>query len=235
MSLRIAGFNRTSLLDWDGCVAAVIYLQGCNFRCGYCHNPPLLPLEPELDEMPLQEVLEYLSEHRDFIDGVVVTGGEPTIHADLHMLLRQLRAIGMKTKVDTNGSNPSMLEDLICGGLVDFIAMDVKAPLDERYSRVAGVGVDLGKIAGSISLLKKGEVDYEFRTTVVPFFIQEKEVEEIAAAIAGSRRFVLHQFRPERCLDPRLAELDPYAEERVHAMAEIARRCVPRVVVRGVN
>jgi pyruvate formate lyase activating enzyme len=233
MSARIVGFNRTSLLDWDGCVAATIYLQGCNLRCGYCHNPQLLPMTSDLEEVPLQLVLDYVTEHRDFVDGVVVTGGEPTIHADLFSLLKQLRATGVKTKLDTNGTNPEMLEDLLGAGMLDFVAMDVKAPLDERYAKLTGVEVDLEALRRSIALLKKGNVDYEFRTTIVPFYIQEKEVSDIAVAIEGAKKYALHQFRKGHSVDSRLSVLDPYPDDRIRLMADIAKKHVRRVVIRG--
>lgn len=233
MSARIVGFNRTSLLDWDGFVATTIYLQGCNLRCGYCHNPQLLPPTSDLEEVPLQLVLDYVTEHKDFVDGVVVTGGEPTIHADLFSILKRIRATGMKTKLDTNGTNPDMLEDLLGAGMLDFVAMDIKAPLDERYAKVTGVEVDLESIRRSIALLKEGGIDYEFRTTVIPFYIQEKEVDDIATAIAGAKKFALHQFRKGHSLDPRLSVLDPYPDDRIRLMADIAKKHVRRVVIRG--
>jgi pyruvate formate lyase activating enzyme len=233
MGMKIVGFNRTSLLDWDGCVAATVYLQGCNLRCGYCHNPQLLPLTSDLEEIPLAEVLEYVEENKDFIDGVVVTGGEPTIHPDLPSLLKKIRAAGMMTKLDTNGTNPEMLQDLIDAGMLDFVAMDIKAPLDERYAKVTGVEVDLDKVRRSISMLKKGDVDYEFRTTIIPFYIQEKEISDIAQEIAGSKKYALHQFRKGHSLDARLSMLDPYPDERVRLMGDIAKKHVRRVVIRG--
>ena len=128
---RIAGFNRTSLLDWDGCVTAVIYLPSCNFRCPFCHNRELV-LTPEVyEDVPLEFVEDYISENREFLDGIVITGGEPTIHRDLPELVKRIKALGMKVKLDTNGTNPEMLKDLIDAGLIDYVAMDLKAPLDE--------------------------------------------------------------------------------------------------------
>jgi pyruvate formate lyase activating enzyme len=233
MGMKIVGFNRTSLLDWDGCVAATVYLQGCNLRCGYCHNPQLLPLTSDLDEVPLAEVLEYVEENKDFVDGVVVTGGEPTIHQDLPSLLKKIRAVGMMTKLDTNGTNPEMLQDLMDAGLLDFVAMDIKAPLDERYAKVTGVEVDLDKVRRSIAMLKKGDVDYEFRTTIIPFYIQEKDISDIAMDIAGAKKYALHQFRKGHSLDARLSLLDPYPDERVRLMGDIAKKHVRRIVIRG--
>ncbi|MDD1746376.1 MAG: anaerobic ribonucleoside-triphosphate reductase activating protein, partial [Methanomassiliicoccales archaeon] len=164
---RIAGFNRTSLLDWDGCVSAVIYLPGCNFRCPFCHNRELV-LTPEVyEEIPLEFIEEYVRENSEFLDGIVVTGGEPTIHRDLPELVKRIKALGMKVKLDTNGTNPEMLKDLIYAGLLDYVAMDLKAPLDESYDDLAGAKVDLSKVKRSIEIIMGSGIDYEFRTTMV--------------------------------------------------------------------
>src|SRR5690554_4050368 len=123
--MRIIGFIKTSLLDWDGHVVASIYLPECNFRCPFCHNRDVV-LDPEsYDEVPWDEIEEFILEHNDFLDGVVVTGGEPTLHDDLPDLLRRIKSLGVKVKLDTNGSNPDMLKDLIDAGLVDYVAMDI--------------------------------------------------------------------------------------------------------------
>jgi len=167
----IKGFNRMSLVDWDGMVAATLYLPSCNFRCPYCHNAPLVLLPDQYGSIPLKEVLPYITEHKDFLDGAVITGGEPCMHSTTPELATELKNAGMRIKIDTNGSFPDMLESLIKEDLVDYVAMDIKAPLDfDSYSKSAGITDRrlIDRVRGSIDLLMDGEIDYEFRTTVVP-------------------------------------------------------------------
>jgi pyruvate formate lyase activating enzyme len=231
--MRIVGFNKTSLLDWDGHVVAVIYLPGCNFRCLYCHNRDIVLAPEVMEEVPFEVIEEYVRENNEFLDGLVVTGGEPTVHKDLPALLAKLRELGMKIKLDTNGSDPDMLQDLIDAGLVDYVALDIKAPLDAKYDDVAGTIVPLDRIKRSIEVLGTSDIDYEFRTTVVPILLTPEDVERIAAYIGGSRRFALQQFRPQNTLDPSLLAVRPYSGPEVLAMAEKARQYVHKVVVRG--
>jgi pyruvate formate lyase activating enzyme len=231
--MRIVGFNKTSLLDWDGHVVAVIYLPGCNFRCPHCHNRDIVLESEALDEVPFEVVEEYVRENCGFLDGVVVTGGEPTIHRDLPALLARLKALNMKVKLDTNGSEPDMLQDLIDAGLVDYVALDIKAPLEAKYDDVAGARVPLDKIKRSIEVLRTSGIDHEFRTTVVPILLTPDDVERIAAYIGGARVYALQQFRPENTLDPHLSMVRPYPGPEVLAMAERARQYVRKVVVRG--
>ncbi len=231
--MRIVGFSKTSLLDWDGCVAATVYLPGCNFRCPACHNRDLV-LEPDsFAEIPLSTITEFIESNSEFLDGVVITGGEPTIHHDLPDLVRTLRKKGMRVKLDTNGSNPGMLEALIDEGLLDYVAMDLKGPLNEKYADVAGADGHLENVKRSIALLMSSGVDYEFRTTVVPIFLDKKDIESIAAYIGGAKKYALQQFRPRNTIDTRLTSLDPYPPEEIREMAEIARMYVRKVVIRG--
>ena len=231
--MKIAGFLKTSLLDWDGHVVANIYLSGCNFRCPFCHNGELVLDQQDLSEVPLADIIEYLRENSEFLDGVVITGGEPTLHPDLPDLIRELRKTGLKIKLDTNGSNPEMLKDLIESNLVDYIAMDIKAPLNSKYEDLIGCAAPLEKIKESISLTMRSGIDYEFRTTVVPILLTADDIELIAAFIGGSRKYALQQFRPGRCLDPNLNIIRPYGKGSMLGMAENAKLYVRKTVIRG--
>jgi len=231
--VRIAGFSKTSLLDWDGNVSAVIYLPGCNFRCPICHNRDLV-LEPDkFEEVPWDLIEGFISGNKEFLDGIVVTGGEPTIHRDLPELLRKLRRMGMRIKLDTNGSNPEMLQEIIDEGLIDAVAMDIKAPLDEKYEDVAGVKLDIEKIKRSIKIIMESKIEYEFRTTIVPVLLKDPDYERIAAYIGTARKYALQHFRPKNTLDPRFSGLDPSDEGKVRAIAERCKPYVKRVVIRG--
>ncbi|HHT75222.1 MAG: anaerobic ribonucleoside-triphosphate reductase activating protein [Methanomassiliicoccaceae archaeon] len=231
--MKIIGFIKTSLIDWDGHVAASIYLPGCNFRCPFCHNRDAV-LNPEIfDEVPWEEVEEFVRENGDFLDGVVVTGGEPTIHDDLPDLLRRIKALGVKVKLDTNGSNPRMLKDVIDAGLVDYVAMDIKAPLNEKYHDLAGTDAPLDDIKRSIEVLETSGIDHEYRTTLVPILLNASDIETIAAYIGGTKKYALQQFRPSRTLDPLMENASPMPRSQVKAIAENAKRYVRKVVIRG--
>ncbi len=231
--MKIIGFIKTSLLDWDGHVVASIYLPGCNFRCPFCHNRDVV-LDPDsYDEVPWEEVESFIREHNDFLDGVVVTGGEPTIHADLPDLIRRIKALGVKVKLDTNGSNPRMLRDLIDAGLIDYVAMDIKAPLNEKYDDLSGIPAPLDDIKRSIEILETSGIDHEYRTTLAPILLKAADIEAIAAYIGGAKKYALQQFRPQHTLDPHMENADPMPKAQVKAIAENAKRYVRTVVLRG--
>lgn len=233
--MRFAGFIKTTLLDWDGMVACTVYTPGCNFRCPFCHNRDIVLHPEEHQKIEEEAIFEYVEENRDFLDGVVISGGEPTMHADLYRFIRALRQKGMKIKLDTNGSNPDVLDDLLGAGLLDYVAMDVKALLEEdRYSMATGVKVDMDAIKRSISLIIDSGVDHEFRTTVVPHLVREEDPEQIAIALNRARRYVLQQFRPLVTLDENLGVLDPYTETKMLDMARKAKRHVRQLSLRGI-
>jgi pyruvate formate lyase activating enzyme len=234
MRTRIVGFAKTSLLDWDGKVATTVYLQGCNLRCPFCHNPDLVSVSAEVDEASWEVLKEYLEDNSDFLDGVVVTGGEATLNEDLPDLIRKIRALGLKVKLDTNGANPDMLQDLLQAGLLDCVAMDLKGPLDQQYSQVCGTEVDLEAIKRSIKLLMTSGIDYEFRTTVVPHYLNPGDIERMASFIGGAKKYALQQFKNDKTLDKRLGQIEPYSEAQILGMAETARKYVRKVIVRGI-
>jgi pyruvate formate lyase activating enzyme len=232
--MRIAGFVKTSLLDWDGKVSAVIYLPGCNFRCPFCHNRDLVLNPEQFEGIPFEIIAEYVSENTEFLDGIVITGGEPTLHHDLPELIKDVRALGMKVKLDTNGSNPDMVADLIRARLVDYIAMDLKAPVtQDKYSELIGVEAPLGQIKRSIELLMSSGVDYEFRTTVVPHMLGREDIERMAAYVGGARLLALQHFQPRNTINPALEVIKPVDEEKLREWAGLAKLCVRRVVIRG--
>lgn len=209
-----------SLLDWPGRIASVIFLPGCNFRCPFCHNHALV-LEPDsLEDIPIKEVIRNCRERAPWIDGIVVSGGEPTIHPWLPDMLEILKENDLCVKLDTNGSRPAVLMRLIKDGLVDHIAMDVKAPLDKNcYSIMAGVPVDIEAIRGSIDLLIFSGIEHTFRTTVVPGRITEADIVDIAGKLTGSSGLVLQNFKPEHALDPALRSVKIMPEEELQRLS----------------
>ncbi|MDR2865786.1 MAG: anaerobic ribonucleoside-triphosphate reductase activating protein [Methanomassiliicoccaceae archaeon] len=231
--MKIAGFIKTTLLDWDGLVACTVYLAGCNFRCPYCHNAEIVVNADAAERVDEDAVIAYIEEHSDFIDGVVVSGGEPLMNKDIGRFLKRLRSVGVKVKVDTNGMFPDMLDDLIGAGLIDMVAMDIKSSLNERYDMAAGSDTDLSKIRKSIDIVMNSGVDHEFRTTAVPVFVKEDDIRNICENIRGAKRYRIHQFRNKVTIDDSLSVLDPYPESKLTAMAEIAKEYVGDVKIRG--
>jgi len=200
--MRIGGVNPFSLSDFPGQVAAVVFTQGCNFRCPYCHNASLLSsLRP--DDLLIREerFLEFMQRRRGRLDGVAVCGGEPCIQPDLSRFLQRIKARGLLVKLDTNGSRPEILRKLLGKGLVDYIAMDVKAPL-QMYDRLCGVHVPVRRIKESIALIFSSGIEHEFRTTVVEPLLSPTDIKLIQQLVPSGSKHRLQEFRPEHALDP---------------------------------
>lgn len=229
----IKGFIENTMLDWEGRISAALFLPGCNFRCPYCHAGHLVSDAALLESIPIERVMASLMRNRDWIDGIVVSGGEPTLHEGLRELVELFRDAGLPVKLDTNGARPGVLRELVGAGLVEHVAMDVKAPLDDRYRETVGVDVDLDKVRASIGLLMEGDVSHEFRTTVCPVHTNAEDIEDLARDIEGAEVLFLQKFRPVNCLDESLNEVKPYNDEEMREFAERAARHVRRCVVRG--
>jgi len=232
--VKIAGFIKTTLLDWDGMVACTVYLAGCNLRCPCCHNGAIVINADSVEEIGEDHVLGYIGENTDFIDGVVVSGGEPLMNEDLGNFLKKLKKLGVKVKIDTNGMFPERLNDIIGAKLVDMVAMDVKSSLNERYSAAAGVSVNLDDIRKSIDIIINSGIDHEFRTTAVPILVKDEDIRNICRSIRGSKKYRIHQFRNKRTMDDSFSVLDPYPEAKLIEMAEIAKEHVRDVKIRGI-
>lgn len=201
-AVRLGGIQKQSLIDFPGRLSCVLFLTGCNLDCPYCHNPALARGEVPDPEAPgIEEAMDFLKWRRNFLDGVVISGGEPTIHPGLERLCADIRALGYPVKLDTNGSRPAVVERLIDRGLVDYIAMDVKThPLLYRHHFRSAC--DPAAFLESIRLVIDSGIDHEFRTTCVRPLVSPGIIDAIARLIAGARRFVLQQFRPSEILRP---------------------------------
>ncbi|MFA6170635.1 MAG: anaerobic ribonucleoside-triphosphate reductase activating protein [Candidatus Margulisiibacteriota bacterium] len=233
--LVIKGFLETSFVDWDGKIVAVVFLPYCNFRCPFCHNAGLVNQPDKYETIPVARIFSFLKEHTDFLDGVCITGGEPVLHVNQGLVefIEEIKKLPLLVKLDTNGTDPELIKRLLDRKLVDFIAMDVKAPLDERYYKLCGVETDLAKIKQSVALIIKSGIESEFRTTVVPNLLYLKDIEDLARGIKGAKKFVLQQFDPRNTLDPALAAYEPYPLEKLQEMADLAKRWVQNVQIRG--
>lgn len=225
--VEIKGFLETSLSDWPGKLCSVLFLPACNFRCPYCHNHALVFHPEQVATIPLEDILGRLRFLRNWIDGVCLTGGEPSLHTDLPVLIREIKRRRFLIKLDTNGSNPQKLEELIEAGEVDFVSMDVKAPLDSfRYSRAAGLPVQLEAILESIEILRRGKVDYEFRMTVVPGLHEEDDIQTLGNQLRVGPRFVLQNFNPENPLDPSFKNIAPYDPGRLRKIEREVQKMI---------
>lgn len=209
--LPIVGLQRLSLKDYPGKLCAKATVPGCNFRCPHCDRLDIVLDHQGMELIPEGEVLGHLYRVRGFLDGLCLGGGEPTLHNGLLSFVYRVKSIGSLVKLDTNGSRPKRIRKLMEEGVVDYIAMDVKAPL-ERYKEVVRYKVDVDAVRQSMRLLRRGAVDYEFRTTMVPGLIDGGDLEEIAQTLIGSKRFVIQQFEPGRTICPEFGDVKPYSE-----------------------
>lgn len=199
----IGGLQKNSFIDYPGMISCVLFLRGCNFRCPYCHNPDLVR-EPFTDDHPVEDikVFEMLENRRGLLDGVVITGGEPTLQKGLLSLCHKVKTLGYPIKLDTNGSRPDVLEDLLRHDVLDYVAMDVKTD-PSHYEALTRAPLDPTLLFGSIRLIMSSGLPYEFRTTCVRPFVDEGIMATIGKSIEGAMRYALQTFRrAERLLDP---------------------------------
>lgn len=236
--MEIKGVVDLSLVDWDGKLSSVIFLPGCNFRCPFCHNYGLV-LHPDKEKtIPFERVENYLKSKNDWLDGVCITGGEPTVHKDLPQFCSKLKDTGLPVKIDTNGTNPRMIEGLIEKELVDYVALDIKAPLTvEKYSKATGVDAKnfLRKVKETVAILLDSRIDYEFRTTCVPTIHNEKDIGEVSRHISGCKKYVLQKFDisiRKKTLNPTFSKLKPFTNEEMKAFVSAARKNVSNVKMR---
>jgi len=202
--MKIGGFQALTLSDFPGHIAAIVFTQGCNFRCPFCHNGPLLPLDrPAAELIDEGLVLDALKTRAAFLDGVVITGGEPTLQEDLRTFTKRIRTMRLKVKLDTNGSRPDVLADLLAGRLFDCVAMDIKAPF-AKYPQVTGVDAPVEAIRESIALLVADGTPCEFRTTFVPSLLSERDLDEIRSYLPDGAQHAVQAFLADNALDASL-------------------------------
>ena len=232
MTLPIKGLQKMSLIDYSPYTSCVVFLSGCNFRCGFCHNPELLV---EVDKTPTiseEDFFLFLKGREKWLDGVCITGGEPCLYEELPDFIKKIKNMGYKVKLDTNGTNPAMLKKLIDDKLIDYIAMDTKGSL-ERYDEIAGVKVDKEKIKESVKLIIEGRVDYEFRMTCVPGLVVKDDIDKVGKWLKGAKKFFIQQFRNKTCLDTRFEKVKPFSNEELEGFKEILAGCIGKVEVRA--
>jgi pyruvate formate lyase activating enzyme len=210
--MKIGGLQKVSLIDYPGQLCAIVFTQGCNFRCPYCHNPELVDPQRFGPVIPEDEVLAFLQKRIGRLDAVELTGGEPTIQHDLKDFIGKLKGMGYLVKLDSNGSNPGLIEELVRKQLIDYLAMDVKGPL-EKYSQVAGVDVNIQDIQRSLSLIMDSGIEYEFRTTVVRSMLDLGDLLSIAKLLKNAKRYVLQGFVSVKTLNDHFLDEKTYTPE----------------------
>lgn len=228
--MKIAGFTKLTMVDYPGKLAAVIFIAGCNMRCPFCHNKDLVinpGLVPGVDE---EEIFSYLEKRKNILEGVVITGGEPTLYKDLENLITRIKKLGLAVKLDTNGSKPEVIEKLIYKKLVDYIAMDIKNSFTKYKLTIGRSEFNLNNIDKSISILKKGAVDYEFRTTVVDELHEEDDFKEIAKMLKGAKRYYLQSYRESDGVINK--KFSPPSEEKLNRCLDIVKKEIANAKIR---
>jgi len=237
--LTFKGWQKTSLIEYPGKVATVLFTGGCNFRCPFCYNADLVQRPQELADLPGETVLEYLRTNRGLYQALVISGGEPTLNAETPEFLAEVKALDLCTGLETNGTNPDMIAGLLKEDLVDYIAMDVKAPLTwEAYRRAAGLNEGnrgwIEKIRATLELLKTAKAEIELRCTLVPKIHNREDLLNLARQLQGHRRFVLQQFVPERALDPLYRDEAPFDVETLRELRSQIADLFGSCEVRGI-
>lgn len=227
---KIAGIQKTTLLDYPTKVAAIVFTQGCNFRCGYCHNPELLDYNKNTNFLP-EDILNFLKTRLGKLDGIVITGGEPTLQTGLYDFIKKIKHLDFAVKLDTNGTNPKILEKLLNENLVDYIAMDIKAPI-EKYSEITGINVNTNNIKTSVNLIIKSSIEYEFRTTVLKSQLCFDDFDKIGQLIKGANLYYLQKFVPNKIYNEKLNSDTTYNNDELQAICNHMKQYIKEVYYR---
>ncbi len=229
--MRIGGFQKVSLIDYPGQISSVVFTQGCNFRCPYCHNPELVDPFLYKETQDREAILSFLDMRKGKIDAVTLTGGEPTLQGALALFAVEIKKMGYLIKLDTNGAFPEALKTLVESGLMDYIAMDIKAPL-EKYSASTCSDVNAERIRDSIDIIMASGIEYEFRTTVVPSLFSLEDLQAIAGNIKNSNRYVIQRFVPSNNLAPEFIGQKTFSLAEMNNMKETLEKYLPHVMIR---
>lgn len=228
--MTIGGFQKVSLIDYPGKIAAIIFTVGCNFKCGYCHNRELNCVEG-VNKISEDEILSFLEKRKGKLEGVVITGGEPTLQKDLEIFIRKIKEMGYLVKLDTNGSNPQIIENLIRAELLDFIAMDIKAPF-YKYQKIANTKIISLSIKKSISLIINSKIKHEFRSTVVKNELRAEDLILMAKMIKGASVYALQKFNPSKVLDKSFHDKKTYPVEDFESIKNKLSVFVKDIIIR---
>jgi len=244
--MNIRGYLQTSVNEWPGKIAAVVWVAGCNFRCPFCQNKDLVLNSAKLPEISEEKIFKDLKERKKWVDVICLTGGEPTLQPDLAIFLKKIKKIGFLTMVETNGTKLEIIAKLLNGQMVDRISMDIKGPLDKSYAKIAGKrDFDFTIILDSIAVILKSGIDFELRTTVVPTLHTKQNLVELAkqlkkiikhtsGAISHAPIWYLQQFVPQNCLDPSFEKIKPFSKKKMEEILLAVQKYLPAVRLRGI-
>lgn len=224
--MKIGGLQKFSMIDYPDKVSCIIFTQGCNFRCPYCHNPELVDPEKFGEIFDEEMFFDFLKERIGKLDAVVITGGEPTLQYNLIEFIKKIRDLGFLIKLDTNGTNPEMLKEIIDQKLVNYIAMDIKAPF-AKYEDITKMSTNLEKIKQSVEMIKNSGIDYEFRTTIVKSLLSPEDIIQIGRDINGAKRYYLQKFIPSKTVDEKMLSEETYSDQEIE---EFKKQLEPFVV-----
>lgn len=224
---KIAGIQKTTLLDYPEKIASIVFTQGCNFRCGYCHNPELLDFDKNT-EISAEKFIDFLKTRQGKLDGVVITGGEPTLQSELYDFIKEIKQLNFVVKLDTNGTNPQIIQKLLNESLINYIAMDIKAPL-EKYSEIINTKISTDNIKTSIDLILNSSIDYEFRTTVIKSQLKFEDFDKIGQIINGAKLYYLQKFVPNKIYDESLISDKTYNDEELQVICTHLKKYIEEV------
>lgn len=231
--MDIRGLQRTSLIDFPGEICATLFTGGCNLRCRYCYNKDLVYAPDTLPFFSWKEIMSFLQKRDSLLDGICLTGGEPTLQKALLPFLTAVKGMGFKVKLDTNGTKPLVLRKLLEKEVLDYVAVDLKGPW-QKYPLITGKNIDVRVLEETIALLKNSSLQQEIRTTVVPGLLEEEDLLAIAKTIEGFPKYVLQQFQPHpNLIDPSLCSTQPFSRETIQQVAHLCRQYVRSVELRG--
>ncbi len=226
--MLIGGLQKSSLVDYPSKICTVVFTIGCNFRCGYCHNPELIKKEDCISE---NDFFEFIKSRQGKIDAIVISGGEPTLQEDLEDFIVKCHKLNFLIKLDTNGTNPEVLENLLSKNLLNYVAMDIKAPF-EKYPNITRRFLDIEKIKKSIEIIMTSGIDYEFRTTVVRSQLSIEDLTTISESIKGAKKYYLQKFNPKEVLDEKLKNEKTYSDTEFYEIARSLEKNIEKVGVR---
>ncbi len=229
--MKIGGLQKFSMIDYPDKIACIVFTQGCNFRCPYCHNPELVKPEMFGESLNEEEFFDFLKERMGKLDAVSITGGEPTLQYDLIEFIKKIRDLGFLIKLDTNGTNPEMLKEIIDQKLVNYLAMDIKAPFS-KYEEITRMPVNIEKIKQSVEMIKNSGIDYEFRTTLVKKLLSPEDIEQIGRDIAGAKQYFLQKFVSTKTVDEKVLHEETYSEEEMENLKERLKPFVAKCLSR---
>lgn len=229
--MLIGGFQKLSLIDYPKKAAALIFTQGCPFLCHYCHNPSLVLEDLKTSTIDEKTIFDFLEKRKNQLDAVVITGGEPTIQNDLVSFIKKIKKLNYLVKLDTNGLNPHVIKTLLDEKLIDYIAMDIKAPLD-KYFHITQKNIDPNVIKESINLILSSSIDYEFRSTIVQDLHLLEDIEEMAKLIKNAKLYVLQKFVSKSTLNPEFSNKKAFSDKDMHLLLKICKKYVKNCLIK---